>query len=145
MAHVLLSTTNSMSLDTLQSDKLGGTDDLSSIIYGIYSYASKDEKGFTDATNWAKVDVKACDSPEFTQIIRKRFIAYLADGDEDGADAILKRYHIVGGINGLDFSESYIASGNLHISVKYTLEYEFNMFNLGTMSFEQSACSKLWK
>lgn len=149
MAHVLLATTNSMSLDPLQTEKLDGTDDLSSIIYKVYSYISHEDNGFIDDTNWANGDVKASDiSLEaiwFKHLIKERFVAYLAGGDEEEANAILERYHIEGGLDGLDFSGSYIDSGNLYISVKYTIEYEFNMFNLGKLDMEQSACSKLWK
>lgn len=149
MAHVLLATTNSMSLDPLQTEKLDGTDDLSSIIYKVYSYISHEDNGFIDDTSWANGDVKASDiSLEaiwFKHLIKERFVAYLAGGDEEEANAILERYHIEGGLDGLDFSGSYIDSGNLYISVKYTIEYEFNMFNLGKLDMEQSACSKLWK
>jgi len=145
IAHVLLSTTNSMSLDTLQSEELSGTEDLASIIYTVYSYISEEDKGFIEDSNWGAEDVNASESVVFRELIEERFIAYLAGGDEEEANAILERYHIVGGIDGLDFSESYISSGDLHISVAYTIEYEFNMFDLGKLEMKQSACSKLWK
>lgn len=145
MAHVLLSTTNSMALDTLQSEKLDGSDDLTSIIYEIYSYVSEEDEGFVEDSNWGKVDVKASESSTFKELIKERVVAYLAGGSETEANAILERYHIMGGLDGLDFSNSYISSGNLHISVKYTIEYEYNMFDLGKLEMEQSACSKLWK
>lgn len=149
MAHVLLATTNSMSLDPLQTEKLDGTDDLSSIIYKVYSLISHEDNGFIDDTSWANEDVNAStislNSIRFKQLIKERFVAYLAGGDEEEANKILERYHIVNGLDGLDFSGSYIDSGNLYISVKYTIKYEFNMFNLGMLDMEQSACSKLWK
>lgn len=149
MAHVLLATTNSMSLDPLQTEKLDGTDDLSSVIYKVYSLISHEDNGFIDDTSWANEDVNAStislNSIRFKQLIKERFVAYLAGGDEEEANKILERYHIVNGLDGLDFSGSYIDSGNLYISVKYTIKYEFNMFNLGMLDMEQSACSKLWK
>lgn len=77
-------------------------------------------------------------------VIRERFVAYLAGGNSEHAERILKRLHIVGGLNGLDFSHSYVSDGKLYIVLKYKLEYEFNTFGLGELECEQTACSKLW-
>lgn len=88
---------------------------------------------------------RSASSSLLARVIKERMIAYLADGDEAEADKILKRYHIVNGLDGLDFSGSMISSGNLYVKVRYTLEYEFDFWNLGTIEMEQSACSKLWK
>ena len=60
------------------------------------------------------------------------------------AERLLKRYHIKDGINGLDFSASYISSGKLYLSVKYNIEYTFNAFQLAPLRFEHTACSNLW-
>lgn len=80
-----------------------------------------------------------------TEAIKDRFLAYLTDGNIGQAERILKRYHISGGVNGLDFSGSYLDGDDLHVVISYTLEYEFNAFGLGTVKMSQSACSKLWK
>lgn len=77
-------------------------------------------------------------------VIRKRFTAYLAGGDKEQANRLLKRYHIVNTIDKLDFSGSYISSGKLYLSVKYDIRYTFNTFSLLPIRFEHTACSKLW-
>ena len=77
--------------------------------------------------------------------IRSRFIAYLSGGDEAKANKILKGLHVVGGLDGLDFSGSCVKSGKLYIKLKYELNYEFNAFNLGKVKLGQSVCSKIWK
>ncbi len=78
------------------------------------------------------------------ETIENRFVAYLSGGDREQAEKILKRMHVVNGIEGLDFSRSYIKSGKLYIVLRYNLEYEFNAFGLGQLAIEQKVCSKLW-
>lgn len=78
------------------------------------------------------------------ETIEKRFLAYLAGGDKEQAGKLLKRMHVAGGVEGLDFSHSYIKSGNLYLVLRYELEYEFNAFGLGKLPIEQKSCSKLW-
>lgn len=78
--------------------------------------------------------------------IEERFIAYLAGGDQTMAEKICKRYNVVNGLKGINFSKSYLtSSGDLHIVMEYKMEYEFNVFDLGKVSMRQSACSKIWK
>ncbi len=50
-----------------------------------------------------------------------------------------------GGVDGLDFSGSRVEDGKLYLSVRYTLEYEFRVFDGGEAQFEQSVCSRLWE
>ncbi len=83
-------------------------------------------------------------SSALKEAIQSRFIAYLSGGDTAMAERLLKRYHIKDGINGLDFSASYISSGKLYLSVKYNIEYTFNAFQLAPLRFEHTACSNLW-
>lgn len=174
MAHVLLSTANSMSLDTYENEKLQNSGDISSLISGIYNNVNSSGNGFTSSNLWNEVkkedvegtwdgtiyatqtdpnsNVTALDeygkqaniSTLFTETIKERFVAYLANGDINAANEILEKYHIQGGIDGLDFSGSHIKSGKLYISIRYTIEYEFNVFDLGKLEMEQSVCSKLW-
>ena len=81
---------------------------------------------------------------DLERAIEDRFIAYLAGGDRDYADKFLDRLHIKGGVDGLDFSSSYIASGKLTVVLKCSIEYEFNFFGLSDLPVELKACSKLW-
>lgn len=86
-------------------------------------------------------------SADLEKAIRKRFVAYLSGGNTAQAERILKRYKIVGGVDHLDFSGSYISSGKLYVSVKYEIEYTFNTFKVPgqkPLRFEHTACSKLW-
>lgn len=151
MGHVALATANSMSIDAYENDTLGKSDTIGQIFYNVYGQVTSNQNDFTDSRKWydnstvTDEDDNVMQSAEFADAVKTRFIAYLASGDTDRADEILKRYHVVDGVNGLDFSESYVSSGKLYLSVKYEIEYEFNVFNLGKNKFEHKVCSKLWK
>ena len=151
MGHVTLATANSMSLDAYENDTLGESDTIGQIFYNVYGQATNSQNDFTDFRKWYD-DSTVTDengnvtlSAEFAGVVKARFIAYLTSGDADKAEEILKRYHVVNGVDGLDFSGSHISDGKLYLSVKYEIEYEFNVFNLGSNKFEHKACSKLWK
>lgn len=151
MGHVTLATANSMSLDAYENDILGESDTIGQIFYNVYGQATNSQNDFTDFRKWYD-DSTVTDengnvtlSAEFAGVVKARFIAYLTSGDADKAEEILKRYHVVNGVDGLDFSGSHISDGKLYLSVKYEIEYEFNVFNLGSNKFEHKACSKLWK
>lgn len=135
MAHVLLATADSLALDAYESKELGESGTVSQVIYGLYKKIPNGSNGFTEP------------GVAYTQdVIRTRFLAYLTGGGDIGEEELLRRYHVKGGVSGLDFSGSYVDDrDNLHLSLKYTLEYEFHVFNGGEVSFEQSVCSKLWK
>ena len=174
IAHVVLAATNSLALDTYENEALEKSGTISQVLTSIYHHASPNEDGFVDSALWNEIkiyehegswngtiyakqpdgsDVTDADdygksamiSTRFDKAIKERFVAYLSGGSTSEADKILKRYHIVNGINGLDFSGSHISSGKIYLSVKYKLEYEYNAFGLGTLEMEQSACSKTWK
>lgn len=83
-------------------------------------------------------------------VIKERFIAYLADGDENKANELLvKRYHVHDGLNGISFIECHIESGKIYVVIRYKLDLEYSGLLIGRsekgfVEFEQSACSKLW-
>ena len=151
MAHVLLSTADILALDAYENAGLGDSGTIGQVIYTLYGMATNGHSDFTDYRSWHKAATAKDDSGnevisgEFEDIIRTRFIAYLTGGDSSKAEQILERYHVKGGVGGLDFSLSRVKDGKLYLVVKYTLEYEFQVFNGGQSEFEQSVCSKIWK
>lgn len=148
MAHLVLSTANSMALDTYSSNTFEKSNSVAKFIYDIYDTVANDNSAFTDTREWyvtSEVEGTTVQNKDFLDVVEQRFLAYLTDGNLEKADEILKYYHVVGGKEGLDFTGSYVSGDNLYVRVTYTIEYEFNMFGLGTLKMEQSACSKLWK
>lgn len=145
MGHAVLATTNSLSLDAYGNSKLGDADTVAKIFYGVYGSAGS-ENEFVNRDLWYKDSVTAegALSGNFESAIRTRFLAYLGGGDSNQAEEVLKRYHIQNGVEGLDFSGSHTDGRDIYLSVKYTIEYEFQVFNLDVLHMEQKACSKLW-
>lgn len=145
MAHTVLATTKSLSLDSYWSSKMRDTGNLTSFA-GFLSKLYNDP-GFTAKEAWDELgEGETLD----TNIVKERFIAYLSGEETDAgatpeADKLLKRYHVVNGVNGLDFSQSTVESGCVKVVVTYELEYEFDVFGLDTLKMQQSACSKIWK
>ena len=151
MGHVTLATANSLSLDEYENDALGSSGTVGQIFYNVYGQATNSQNDFTDFRKWYEdstvtdADGNTTLSATFSDVIKKRFIAYLTSGDTDKADEILERYHVDDGVDGLDFSGSYVSDGKLYLSVKYEIEYEFNVCSFGNNKFEHKVCSKLWK
>ena len=143
IAHVILQTANSMALDAYENKTLGDSNTVSEIFFKLYGQ-SADQDGFTDYQQWYD---SGTSKDVFLQVIKERFSAYMvgSNADNDTADLLLKKYHVKNGIDGLDFSGSYIEDKKLHINVKYTLQYEFQVFGFDEIDFEQSVCSRLWK
>lgn len=139
IAHVLLTTTDSLALDAFVNETPGEST-IQELLYGLYGKNAESNGVFTDYTKWYDGDEQ-----QLQNTIDARFAAYLADGDTTEANRILESLNIVGGFDGLDFSGSHVDGDDLYVVVRYTLEYEFNLFGLGTIEMEQSACSKLWK
>lgn len=173
VAHVLLASANSLSLDTYETGKLQDSGNISGLVYDIYNMNAPDDNGFTSSDRWNEIgkkdvdesawdgtiyaseDVIPKDADEYgktatassllAETIQERFIAYLGGGDRAEAQRLTEKLHIVNDLDGLDFSHSYVSSGKLHLIVRYTVEFEFNLFGLGQVEMEQSCCSKLWK
>lgn len=151
MGHVTLSTANSLAFDAYENSVLGDADTVGKIFYNLYGQLTNGQNDFTDYRTWYDNSTETDENgvtkltEEFKDVIETRFIAYLTSGNPDKADEILKRYHVIGGVNGLDFSGSYVSGDKLYLSVKYEIEYEFKVFNLGNNKFEHKVCSKLWK
>lgn len=146
-AHVTLQTSESLSLDAYAVERLmkeDGTigsvgENLGQLITKLFG-SSSDNPYFVTDTRWYDGEIE-----QIEQAIKTRFIGYLAGGDEVAADEMLLRLNVVDGLSGLDFSESYVVNDTLYIVLKYNLEYDFNIWGLGTVEVEQKVCSKLWK
>lgn len=152
MGHALLATTNSLALDAYENSQLGDNESLYSLLRSIYGSINNDKDDFTDYRKWyedsttTNADGTTSLSGAFSDVLKTRFLAYLSGGKEEDAKKVLDSYHIRDGLEGLDFSGSYVDEKNrLHVSLRYTIDYEFRVFNLSGLKMEQKACSKLWK
>lgn len=152
-AHVTLQTSESLSVDAYRIEhlmkeegKIGSIgENLGQFITKLFG-SSSDNPYFVTDNHWYNGNEE-----QIEQAVKTRFIGYLTGGDQPGetaevkADEILRRLNVVDGLSGLDFSGSYVENGTLYVVLKYDLEYDFNIWGLGTVEVEQRSCSKLWK
>lgn len=154
IGHAVLATADSLALDAYdnsvnETTRTDSMEKLKAVFAGVYGDSGENGTDFIDERLWYESDESGAAKGYFQDVIQKRFIAYFTAGESDRAEEMLQRYHIQNGISGLDFSGSKVESReggeDLHLSVKYTIEYEFQVFNLNVFQMEQKACSRLWK
>jgi len=162
-AHALLEATESLSLDAYSTEKLtiekghiGSVGDYVGQFVKKLFGSSEDSPYFVSDDRWYDASASGTSgsgssgggrtgSSETANAVRTRFIGYLAGGDEAEADRMLESMNVVDGLDGIDFSSCSVEDDVLHAEIHYTLQYDFNIWNIGTVPVEQSACSKLWK
>ena len=149
-SHGLLQTSQSLSLDVYSTNRISSLKDDSGIVGGaVGSFIhdlfgnSADNPSFVTDDKWYEPGTTG--DTKLVNAVKKRFVGYIAGGDEAKADEYLESMNIVDGLDGLDFSGSYVKKDVLYIVLKYELEYDFNIWNVGTVQVEQTTCSKLWK
>lgn len=143
IGHAVLSTTNSLAIDKVENTGLGKSGTYIQLFYkGIYGDLNETSNGFLDISEWYDKSVTAA---ELQEEIKSRFCAYLAGGDTTTIDKVLKKYHVVDGVEGLDFSKSKVSGDKIYVVVHYKIEYEYKVFNWDSLELEQSACSRIWK
>ena len=152
-AHVTLQTTQSLSLDVYANEKitkeLDGMNDADSVSDWVELFVSSlfgadnNEKEYfiTDDDEWYKAE----NSGKLGNVVKQRFIGYLGGGSTDRAESILSMLNVKDGLEGLDFSGSYIEDGTLYVVLRYELQDSFNIGNLGNIAVTQTSCAKLWK
>ncbi|MBR2048767.1 MAG: hypothetical protein IJ960_09250 [Oscillospiraceae bacterium] len=161
-AHAILQTSQSLSLDVYRTEQLIKEDDgkVGSVSDYFTQFVTKlfgsaeDSPYFVSDNYWHKLkepkrgEEQVVDESEKTEVadaVKLRFIGYFASGDEEEADYLLEYMNVVDGLDGLDFSESYVENDTLYIVLRYELTYDFDIWGVSNLSVEQKACSKLWK
>lgn len=143
IGHVLLSTADSLALDAFATDTLADDSSLQGVLYHLYGNSVNSNGKYTESSKWYDGEKGSDDS--VVETVKTRFLYYLSGGDKTAANDILKKLNVMNGWEGLDFSKSTISGNDIQLQLEYTIEYEFKVFGLATLSFSQSCASKLWK
>lgn len=146
-SHTILQTSQSLSMDVYSTEQLsvdsgsvGSVGDyLGQFVTSLFG-SSDENPAFVTDDKWYEGE-----NEKIAQAVKTRFVGYLTGGNETEADEFLERMNIVDGLDGLDFTGSYVDNDTLYIVLKYNLEYDFNIWNVGKVEVEQTTCSKLWK
>lgn len=149
-SHVALQATQSLATEVYSIDKLlleSSADatnvgdflgDLIRDLSNVDTDAREDKTNFNFEAKWYEQD-------DVSEAVKSRFVGYLNGGNEEEASSFLKNLNIVNGLDGLDFSGSYVENDTLYVNLKYEMEYDFQPANMENIKVEQTACSKLWK
>lgn len=151
VAHVAMQTAESLAMDAWQIEKvqLTGISDASVgriVVNGILELTGQSEE---KNPNYVTENEWWTDKGQLEDAISSRFLGYLTGGDEERAIKFIKavKINIAAGqwSKAFDFSDSKIESGDLYVTIKYKLDYMFQIWGLENgVAVEQTAVSHLW-
>ena len=146
IGHALLESTQSLALDAYATDQLTGTTKVQGQLRNFFMELTgtmADDPYFSDSERWYD-RADGATKEDWVEAAKARFVGYLAGGDQNKADGILKALRVTDGINGLDFSQSDLRGSDLYIKVSYNVEFFFNPFGLAEFSTTQQSCARMW-
>lgn len=143
MTHTLIQTAKSLSLDSYLTENVDSAAEAGTKFWGGLSDMVLDivridnNEYFTSQTDWYKAPESSGD------IVKKRFVGYLAGGDESAAREKLDNLGIVGGLDGITF-ETEVDDETLKLTIKYEIQYWFDFLDMGKIPMEQTITTRLW-
>ena len=142
MTHALIQSSKSLSLDPYLTEHVDSAAEAKTFWSGLGSMVMDfvrltNDDHFYSNGDWYKGDGSA-------SLAQKRFVGYFAGGDDQLADQKLKSLGIKDGLNGVSFKMS-IDGEMMTITIKYTIQFWIDAFNLGKIPMEQSITTRLWK
>lgn len=149
ISHALIQASQSLSLEAYSSKQLQMNDEsgmgeaISDLIVSTFNLVVDGDESFYSTDNW--YDDVNFDQTSNQSILKDRFTAYFAQGDENEADELLTKLGVVGGLDGLDFSNSYISDGDLYMIVEYKMNFILNFGSLSEFAAKQQTKTKLWQ
>lgn len=147
VAHATLSAANAVALDAYETSNQADYDTLGGMLTSLYKESIPANSDFVDNQDWyrdATQEDASLRTGKERDAVKTRFLAYLGGGDTEKATKILKRLHIRGGADGLDFSKTRVEGKKLYVTVSYTIDLEYNIFAPKGLKMEHTACSKIW-
>lgn len=144
VSHALIQSAISLSLDSYAVDKLKDSSKVDSYIQELINSIlgstaeSAGETTHSSSENWYE------DESTVQSEVKSRFISYLANGDEDVANAKLDQFGIVDGIDGISFTECKVEDDVLTITIEYKQEYLMDAFGLLSYDRTKTITQKMW-
>lgn len=83
-------------------------------------------------------------SSDGKEIIKARFVGFLAGGDKTKADTYLKNLRVKNGLDGVTF-DYYVENGEMTITVNYTVEYWIKLFGAEQIPMSHTLKTKMWR
>lgn len=139
--HALIQSAESLSLDSYAAEIIDDTSDpnIKNKIINMYNSSLSGNEDYASEEKWYK-------NPDTVQTeVKKRFVAYLASGDNDYATSVLETFGIKEGLKGINFTECKVTDENdLVISITYEQEFLFNFNGLASVSRTKDITQKMW-
>ena len=135
IAHAMFQSSESLSFDSYATDKFstGSYESAETLLKGMYEsfLTNKDEK-YSSSDKWYE------DKEKTKKVAKNRFLGYFCGGDEEWSSSFLNITGVKGGLDGIDFSETYIDDNrNLHLIVKYKQYFLFDFG--GNVDFDRKS------
>lgn len=142
--HALIQSAVSLSLDSYSVYKLEGLTNVDEMLLKALDYVMQgDETPHSSREKWYS------NQSDTQKEVRKRFVSYVANGDEEYASEKLEQFGIVGGLDGISFSECKVeGSGRdsvLTITIEYEQEYIMDAFGLLSYDRKKTITQKMWE
>ena len=102
---------------------------------------------FSSRNNWYGNSGAASQDNSNVSVVKTRFVSFVSGGGwfgESEANERLKTIGVVNGLNGMDFEYFVDNSGNLKVTVRYSLCSWFDFMGYGGIPMEDSAYAKMW-
>ena len=145
ITHALVQSAMSVSIDPflLERAELEGEtateipSGISDVILQFIAKPPRDAEYFSSDSDWYKF------YPDDAKVIKERFCAYFAGGNERDADTKLSDLGIENGIGGIDFTVN-VSNKVMSVTIEYELNLTFNFFNVGKIPIKQTINQRLW-
>lgn len=149
MIHTLVQTTESLSMDKYINKQITSVlgydsyDQVESLWNGLDDAILELVRIGNDEHFSSKIKWYDLDETQKVNVAKKRFIGYLADGDEKAADKKLKALGIENGLEGLSFHVQ-TTDDFVTVNVKFTVTFWIDWNGLGKIPMDKTAVSHFW-
>ncbi len=145
--HASIQTAKSLSHDSFLTEQFDTRDESKGeLLYkSISSLAETFIRWLFDNSYYSTIDkwYTSSNSASGQDIVKKRFIGFLAGGNKDQADKYLQTLGVKNGIDGITI-QYWVANGELTLQVDYTVQYWFKMFGAEDIPMSHTIKTKMW-
>ena len=146
--HACIQTAKSLSHDSFLTEQFDTRDESKGqVLYTSFSSLAEtfirwivdNGSSYSTVTKWYSTS----NSSEGQDIVKRRFIGFLAGGKKDDADKYLSNLGVKNGTDGMTF-EYWVADGELTLKVDYTVQYWFKLFGAEDIPMSHTIKTKMW-
>ena len=145
--HACIQTAKSLSHDSFLTEQFDTRDESKGeLLYkSISSLAETFIRWVFDNTSYSTIDkwYTSSNTSSGQDIVKNRFIGFLAGGNKDDADKYLQNLGVKNGVDGITF-QYWVANGELTLQVDYTVQYWFKMFGAEDIPMSHTIKTKMW-